>query len=108
MVRWYSCEMYICLVISLFFQIWQSQITSQFGGGRLAIVKFPWKVLVMPDPPFPIAKGKNGAIYEWYTPRQLSLQLDLPSLTFHVECGKCNPSTPSHKVLGMQRSPAFI
>lgn len=80
----------------------------QFSGGRLATVKFPWKVLVMPDPPFPSTKGRDEAIYEWYTPRQVSLQLDLPSLTFHVECGTCDPSTPSDKVPGGHRSPAFF
>lgn len=52
----------------------------------------------MPEPPFLSTKGRKEAIDGWYTPRQVHLQLDLPSLTFHLELGTCNPSTPSHKI----------
>lgn len=61
----------------------------------------------MPNPSFPRNRGTEEAVDEWYTPRQVSLPLDLPSLTFHLEWGTCNPSTPSPRVPGRRCSPAF-
>ena len=48
----------------------------------------------MPDSSFPSTKGREEAIYVWYTPRQVSLQLDLPSLTFYLECAHATLQPP--------------